>query len=69
MVINWQHKEQFALICNLRTMYGIPPHSSSGYVKEVFPSLTWNEIYDIVSQVVINYHEIYAHLKKQGMVE
>lgn len=69
MTVDWSHKHQFALICNLHTMYGIPPHSSGRYVKEVFPRLTWTEIYDIVSQAVLNYDEIYAHLKKQGMVE
>ena len=69
MTINWDFKEQFALICNLHSMYRIPPATSGQFVKQVFADIAWSEVYEIVAQAVSNYDEIYAHLKKEGMVE
>lgn len=68
-MVNWQHQHQFAFCCNLKTMYGVAPHNCAKYLKEVFPHLPWPTVYDIVAELTLNFDEIYAHLKKKGMVE
>lgn len=69
MTVNWDFEDQFAFICNLHTMYRIPPAASASYVKAVFADLSWPQVYEIVAEAVLNYEEIYAHLKKKEMVE